>query len=63
MGHEDPKEKLVRERGWFVPSLHGRYINEEVNGLEMGKNKAGANDPCPCGSGKRYKDCCMKHGM
>ncbi len=23
------------------------------------KNKAGRNDPCPCGSGKKYKQCCL----
>lgn len=22
--------------------------------------KIGRNDPCPCGSGKKYKACCMK---
>lgn len=22
--------------------------------------KAGRNDPCPCGSGKKYKQCCLK---
>ncbi len=22
----------------------------------------GRNDPCPCGSGKKYKQCCMRHG-
>ncbi len=22
--------------------------------------KAGRNDPCPCGSGKKYKKCCME---
>ncbi len=22
-------------------------------------NKIGRNDPCPCGSGKKYKQCCM----
>ena len=21
--------------------------------------KAGRNDPCPCGSGKKYKHCCL----
>nr|WP_283777790.1 SEC-C metal-binding domain-containing protein [Sansalvadorimonas sp. 2012CJ34-2] len=21
--------------------------------------KAGRNDPCPCGSGKKYKKCCL----
>lgn len=25
--------------------------------------KIGRNDPCPCGSGKKYKHCCMKKGM
>jgi uncharacterized protein YchJ len=23
-------------------------------------NKIGRNDPCPCGSGKKYKHCCLK---
>ena len=23
-------------------------------------NKIGRNDPCPCGSGKKYKHCCGK---
>jgi preprotein translocase subunit SecA len=22
----------------------------------------GRNDPCPCGSGKKYKSCCMRKG-
>lgn len=29
----------------------------------MGKfmnKKIGRNDPCPCGSGKKYKSCCMQ---
>ena len=24
------------------------------------KGKVGRNDPCPCGSGKKYKNCCLK---
>lgn len=24
--------------------------------------KIGRNDPCPCGSGKKYKNCCLKSG-
>lgn len=39
--------------------------------LEMSKPKAplkksyhiGRNDPCPCGSGKKYKNCCLKTGV
>lgn len=26
----------------------------------MAKDKVGRNDPCPCGSGKKYKKCCQK---
>ena len=26
---------------------------------QQSKNRAGRNDPCPCGSGKKYKKCCM----
>ena len=25
--------------------------------------KIGRNDPCPCGSGKKYKKCCLKRGV
>lgn len=25
--------------------------------------KTGRNDPCPCGSGKKYKACCMKSAL
>jgi hypothetical protein len=25
---------------------------------EPGRTRAGRNDPCPCGSGKKYKKCC-----
>jgi preprotein translocase subunit SecA len=24
--------------------------------------KVGRNDPCPCGSGKKYKKCCGREG-
>jgi len=29
----------------------------------VGRRKVGRNDPCPCGSGKKYKKCCWpKYG-
>ena len=41
-------------------------IGEEKNnpermegGLTAKKTKIEQNDPCPCGSGKKYKDCCL----
>lgn len=30
----------------------------KVSGIVVNENKVGRNDPCPCGSGKKYKKCC-----
>jgi uncharacterized protein YecA (UPF0149 family) len=29
--------------------------------IRLEKPKVGRNDPCPCGSGKKYKKCCGKN--
>lgn len=36
------------------------YIDGEVNFKQAPRQvaKVGRNDPCPCGSGKKYKKCC-----
>lgn len=35
------------------------YLEQKKSGtIRVGK-KVGRNDPCPCGSGKKYKHCCM----
>jgi preprotein translocase subunit SecA len=36
---------------WFTPSPTAPIRREAP--------KLGRNDPCPCGSGKKYKKCCM----
>jgi uncharacterized protein YecA (UPF0149 family) len=33
-----------------------------VHGSKELVEKLGRNDPCPCGSGKRFKKCCLKTG-
>lgn len=30
-----------------------------INFVERKKQNVGRNDPCPCGSGKKYKKCCL----
>ncbi len=30
---------------------------------EPKKAEVGRNDPCPCGSGKKYKHCCLREGL
>ena len=32
--------------------------SDSVPGYSGGDAKVGRNDPCPCGSGKKYKKCC-----
>jgi len=33
---------------------------EKVKSTPKRSNKIGRNEPCPCGSGKKYKQCCGK---
>ena len=39
-----------------------RQFNLTGNDEEQGSKKISRNDPCPCGSGKKYKQCCGKSG-
>jgi preprotein translocase subunit SecA len=32
----------------------------KVKQIKLEQPKTGRNDPCPCGSGKKYKKCCGK---
>lgn len=34
------------------------YKEEKLSGTVIKDKKIGRNDPCPCGSGKKYKQCC-----
>ncbi len=34
------------------------YMEQKMSGTVRKEKKIGRNDPCPCGSGKKYKKCC-----
>ena len=34
------------------------YLKQKKSGTVVKEKKIGRNDPCPCGSGKKYKKCC-----
>ena len=34
------------------------YLEQKKSGTVVVGKKVGRNDPCPCGSGKKYKVCC-----
>ena len=35
------------------------YLEQKKSGTIRNEKKIGRNDPCPCGSGKKYKHCCL----
>ena len=35
------------------------YLEQKKSGTVIVGKKIGRNDPCPCGSGKKYKQCCL----
>ena len=37
------------------------YKSQKASGTIVKGPKIGRNDPCPCGSGKKYKKCCGKN--
>ncbi len=52
---EVKRERVAKETGT------GAATNSQVKKQPVRKEKkAGPNDPCPCGSGKKYKKCCMQ---
>ena len=59
--------KIFEKNGWEYTIELDPDKPEDVGDLEMLLNwpkprevekKVGRNDPCPCGSGKKYKKCC-----
>ena len=53
---EVKREKVAKETG---TAAAGEVTVKKVPVRNAAK-KVGPNDPCPCGSGKKYKKCCMQ---
>ena len=34
--------------------------DQKIQPIRRGGERVGRNEPCPCGSGKKYKNCCMR---
>lgn len=37
------------------------FLEQRKSGIIRKEKKIGRNDPCPCGSGKKYKKCCGRN--
>jgi SWIM/SEC-C metal-binding protein len=60
---------IFEEKGWKYTIGLEPDKPEDINDLEIllnppksktAEKKVGRNEPCPCGSGKKYKICCCK---
>jgi len=57
-------EVVKKEKSIYDASLTASHGGGPVKKAPVKKEKkVGRNDPCPCGSGKKYKQCCGKKGV
>ncbi|MFR8989628.1 MAG: YchJ family metal-binding protein [Fusobacterium sp.] len=59
---ENGKTIVHHERSYFVKK-NGVWFYQKwlpITSTRINENRVGRNDPCPCGSGKKYKKCCGK---
>ncbi len=69
-----PSSKIQRQQGPAGRAVHpglrapgadprsgqGKNAEGKQQTVKRDEDKVGRNDPCPCGSGKKYKQCCGK---
>ena len=58
-------EKVDHNEHSYFKKIDGewKFIDGKIENLDpyvREEPKIGRNDPCPCGSGKKYKKCCGK---
>ncbi len=63
---EAKRQETVKITGAALEAIHsvdgGSKIGTDVDRTIRNEGpKVGRNDPCPCGSGKKYKNCCGKN--
>lgn len=56
LGNNEKVAELKKE----IPSLKRSTFVKHTTAGPIKTEKTGRNDPCPCGSGKKYKKCCGK---
>jgi uncharacterized protein len=55
------RHKLAIEIEYAIPQIYNYWLPQRksaVSTIERSEPKIGRNDPCPCGSGKKFKKCC-----
>ena len=52
-----PASEIERQQ---QAAIAGTEADKKLEPIRNREPKVGRNDPCPCGSGKKYKNCCMR---
>ena len=55
-----PRQELKRQQVAKETATSGDGTVKKQPVRKSAEQKIGPNDPCPCGSGKKYKKCCMQ---
>jgi uncharacterized protein YecA (UPF0149 family) len=58
MGKEQQDQE--HDHGCHDPHCHADHGHGERFPVFNANRDIGRNDPCPCGSGKKFKKCCLK---
>jgi preprotein translocase subunit SecA len=53
----DLLSSLIKKDSRLVQAANNQIQQRSISNLTLKKQKIGRNDPCPCGSGKKYKKC------
>ncbi|MDP4828778.1 MAG: SEC-C metal-binding domain-containing protein, partial [Burkholderiaceae bacterium] len=48
---------LIQAPGQFPSSMPGSAASDQAQTVRRDMPKVGRNEPCPCGSGKKFKHC------
>jgi uncharacterized protein len=69
LAHELPEPEASKLRDAIAPNvrtLHAHWLARRARGAQdlarqdRAPLRVGRNEPCPCGSGKKYKKCCLQ---
>ncbi|EAQ81112.1 SEC-C metal-binding domain-containing protein [Blastopirellula marina] len=53
---------MIKRRRGFPSESRVKHGVRLVQSVKLLEEKLGRNDPYPCGSGKRFKKCCLDRG-
>ncbi len=57
--HYDRQQETKKRHERNLPGEDEEPLPPPVETIRKEAQQPGRNDPCPCNSGKKYKQCCM----